>query len=58
MERCVISLTDGGGSRRHGAVGTRRPMHGDELTQEVTRSGVVVASTAARPGKVDAAVLL
>ena len=34
MERCVASLIDGGGSRRHGAVLTRGPMREDELAQE------------------------
>ena len=34
MERCVISLIDGGGSRRHGTVVTQRPMRGDGLAQE------------------------
>ena len=34
VERCGISLIDGGGSRRHGAVVTLRPMRGDGLAQE------------------------
>ena len=34
VERYFISLIDGGGSQRHGAVVTRRPMHGDGLAQE------------------------
>ena len=34
VERCSISLIDGGGSRRHGAVVTLRPMRGDGLAQE------------------------
>ena len=34
VERCGISLIDGGGSRRHGAVVTLRPTHRDGLAQE------------------------
>ena len=34
MERCVILRIDDGGSRWHGAVVTRRLMHGDGLAQE------------------------
>ena len=34
VERCGISLIDGGGSRRHGAVVTLCPMRGDGLAQE------------------------
>ena len=34
VERCGISLIDGGGSWRHGAVVTLRPMRGDGLAQE------------------------
>ena len=34
VERCGISLIDGGGSRRHGVVVTLRPMRGDGLAQE------------------------
>ena len=34
VERCFILHIDGGGSRRHGAVETRRLMRGDGLAQE------------------------
>ena len=34
MERCFISHIYGGGSRRHGVVETRRPVHGNGLAQE------------------------
>ena len=34
VERCGISLIDGGGSRWHGVVVTLRPMRGDGLAQE------------------------
>ena len=34
VERYFISLIDGGGDRRHGAVEARRPMRGDGLAQE------------------------
>ena len=34
VEQCIISLIDGGGSRWHGAVVTRRPMRRDGLAQE------------------------
>ena len=47
---------DDGGSRRSGAVETRRLMCRDGLAQEGDAAGVVVTSAAARPGKVDAAV--
>ena len=33
VERCFILHIDDGGSRRRGAVETRRPMHGDGLAQ-------------------------
>ena len=35
MEQCGINRIIDGGSRRHGAVETRRLMHGDGLMQEV-----------------------
>ena len=44
MERCFILHIDGGGSRRRGAVETRRLMRGDGLVQEeeaVWRHGVI-----------------
>ena len=44
------------GSRRRGAVETRRPMGGDGLVQEDDVVCVMVASMAERPGKVDASV--
>ena len=34
VERCFILHIDDGGSRRRGAVETRRPMRGDGLAQE------------------------
>ena len=34
VERYFISLIDGGGDRRHGAVEARCPMRGDGLAQE------------------------
>ena len=54
VERCFFLHIHGGGSRLHGAVEVRRQMCGDGHAQEDDIVGVMVASMAERPDKVDA----
>ena len=52
----AFSRVDNGGSQRHGAAGSRRGHVMMDERRMVALSGIVVASTIARPGKVDAGV--
>ena len=56
VERCFILHIDDGGSRRRGAVETRRPMRGDGLTQEEVVVCRMVASMTEWPDKVEASI--
>ena len=54
VERCFFLHIHGGGSWRRGAVEVRRQMCCDGHAQEDDIVGVMVASMAERPDKVDA----
>ena len=58
VERYFSLHIHGGGSWRHGAAEAWRQMCGDGTRGRSTLFGIVVASAAARSGKVDAAVQL